>query len=61
MTYKTTPIIHHQGLKLRVVGTFKINNRWEHDVVNLETGEVKRKSDEWLTKVKSLNNHLSDS
>jgi hypothetical protein len=61
MTYKTTPIINYTGLKLRVVGTFKINNRWEHDVVNLETGEVKRKSDEWLTKVKLLNNHLSDS
>ena len=52
-SYKTLPIINYMGLRLRVVGTFRTLNGWEHDVQNIETGEVKRKSDAWVMRIQN--------
>jgi hypothetical protein len=41
------------GLRLRVVGTFRTLNGWEHDVQNIDTGEVKRKSDAWVMRIQN--------
>lgn len=50
------------GQSLRVIGTFRVGSgmdeRWEHEVLNEETREVKKKSHEWIVAVNDKLNQI---